>query len=81
MIAFSLSGTYIVDLKDTSQLSRVSSKLQAEFLSNFLANMIKMQIAVPTGGINEDDATFSQSREEFQKTISLELFNLNVSIV
>jgi hypothetical protein len=81
MIAFSLSGTYIVDLKDTSQLSRVSSKLQAEFLSNFLANMIKMQIAVPTGANNEDDATFSQSREEFQKTISLELFNLNVSIV
>lgn len=75
MLAFSLSGTYVVDLKDTSTQSRVSSKLQADFLSNFFANMIKMQNANPI----ENDNGYSQSRDEFQKCISLELFNLNVS--
>jgi hypothetical protein len=41
ILAFTLSGTYIVDLKDTSIQGRVSSKIQPDFLSNFFVNLIK----------------------------------------
>ena len=41
MLAFTLSGTYIVDLKDTSLLSRVASKIQPDFLTNFCTTLIK----------------------------------------
>ena len=75
MIAFSISGTYVVDLKDTSQQSRFSSKLQPDFLSNFFANLIKMQISTPI----DPEAQFLSSREEFQKTLTIELFNYQVS--
>jgi hypothetical protein len=47
VIAFAVSGTYIVDLKDTSNLARMTSKLQPDFLSNFLATLIKMQQSKP----------------------------------
>ena len=41
IIAFTLSGTYIVDLKDNSMLSRVASKIQPDFLTNFFTTIIK----------------------------------------
>eukprot|EP00347_Sterkiella_histriomuscorum_P024512 403330852 len=50
----------------------LSAKLQPDFLSNFLANLIKMQDKKPVEGF--------MPRNEFMKTISLELFNLNVDI-
>ncbi len=75
MIAFSLSGTYLVDLKDTTQQSRLASKLQPDFLSNFFANMIKIQYLTPS------DIDGGNSRDEFMKTLSLELFNYNVLIL
>ena len=41
ILAFTMSGTYIVDLKDNSIQSRVSSKIQPDFLTNFFVQMIK----------------------------------------
>ena len=53
----------------------MASKLQPDFLSNFFANMIKIQYLTPT----EHNGCYGQQREEFMKTLSLELFNFNVS--
>ena len=74
MIAFSLSGTYMVDLKDMTQQGRLASKLQPDFLSNFFANMIKIQYLSP----GEHNGHYGHPREEFMKTLSLELFNFSV---
>ena len=65
---FALSGTYIVDLKDpvvsaskqgVGNNRAISAKLQPDFLSNFLASLIKMQDSKPAEGF--------MSRGEFQK--------------
>lgn len=53
-------------------MGRVSTKLQPDFLSNFIASIIKMQESIPVEGFI--------AREEFQKSITLELFNLNVRL-
>ncbi len=74
VLAFAVSGTYIVDLKDlTSPMGRMSAKLQPDFLSNFLANLIKLQQCKPADGFT--------TRDEFQKTISIELFGQSVNSV
>ena len=79
MLAFSISGTYLVDLKDNTQQGRLAARLQPDFLSNFFANMIKMQFMVPSE--NCDSGAYRGNRDEFMKTISVDLFNFQVHIV
>lgn len=43
VLVFSLSGTYIVDLKDEeSQVARLSTRLLPDYLADFLSTMVKM---------------------------------------
>jgi len=43
LIVFSLSGTYLVDMKDIA-FSRVSSKLQPDLLTNLLVGLVKTSL-------------------------------------
>ena len=51
----------------------MTSKLQPDFLSNFFASLIKMEASKPS-----DE---QMSRKEFQKVLTLELFNQYVSLI
>ena len=43
VLVFSISGTYIVDLKDTvSPAAKLSSRLLPDYLADFLSTMVKM---------------------------------------
>ena len=43
VLVFCMSGTYIVDLKDTENpKARLSSKLLPDYLADFLSTMVKM---------------------------------------
>ena len=68
--AFTVSGTYIVDLKEPS--SKVAAKLQPDFFSNFLASLVKMQQLKPVDGFTE--------RAEFMKHLVVDIFGLSVSL-
>jgi len=43
VLAFSISGTYLVDLKDNSNIeSKLSARLLPDYLAEFLTTMVKM---------------------------------------
>jgi hypothetical protein len=43
VLVFSITGTYIVDLKDTvTPAARLSVRLLPDYLSDFFATMVKM---------------------------------------
>ena len=94
VLAFSLSGTEIVDLKSTdckesemrSKEAQIACRFKSAFLTNFLSNIVfntrKVEQLGSKEKVNSPKSVTDQNiilSEKFQEEINIELMNLNVS--
>ena len=88
VLVFSISGTYIVDLKDNvSPAAKISSRLLPDYLADFLSTMVKMTQRklsrhYPNAeNIENSDPEVFKAKDSFMNNLSLTLFNLTVQVV
>lgn len=90
VLVFSISGTYIVDLKDNENpQAKISCRLLPDHLADLLSTMVKMTMRSKCDGqrldnhggvgykMNEEPGFIA--KDSFQNHMSIKLFNLNVS--
>ena len=65
MLIFSLSGTYIVDLKDDeSHEARLSTRLLPDYLADFLSTMVKLTQRKKVGKPEDHKETITIQTED-----------------
>lgn len=91
VLVFSISGTYIVDLKDsTNPAAKLSTRLLPDYLADLLTTLVKMTKRSRVDGSkppNHAGIAYTmaeepdfKSKDSFQNHMSLKLFNLMVSL-